>query len=271
MTSFRKKNGIWFFRFVNAEGKQRERKGHADLITTKLMAGKEESEVSKIRNKLIDPAEVAFAHHEEKLLRLHLEDRHCYLIAKGTTQQHALLSRNRTAKLLELSKVDQISTLTLSKIQASLKTASCCGLSKRAIKAFSRWLCKDGRSRLDSLTHLTSPTPDADSRHQRRDLSAQEVRLIIQAAEAGPLVSKLTGLDRAMLYRIAIVTGFRANDLRTLPPERFNLYTEYPTITILACSARTENRTIIRSRRVSSPCSVPGSVPRHLVAPSGGN
>ncbi len=64
MASFRKKNGVWHYRFIDAQGRQRERKGHVDLVTTRLMASKAESDASKVRNKLVDPAEIAFANHE---------------------------------------------------------------------------------------------------------------------------------------------------------------------------------------------------------------
>ncbi len=37
-----------------------------------------------------------------------------------------------------------------------------------------------------------------------------------------------------MLYRLAMATGFRADELRTLTPERFALEGERPTITVLA-------------------------------------
>src|SRR5262249_40627402 len=40
--------------------------------------------------------------------------------------------------------------------------------------------------------------------------------------------------DRAMLYRVALGTGFRADELRSLTPESFNLAGEQPTVTVAA-------------------------------------
>lgn len=54
--------------------------------------------------------------------------------------------------------------------------------------------------------------PDADRRHERRALTPEEQVRLIRAAEAGPVVLKATGTDRGALYRLALGTGFRANE-----------------------------------------------------------
>ena len=108
----------------------------------------------------------------------------------------------------------------------------------RVVKGFSRWLWRDGRVREDALAHLTSPNPDADRRHERRALTPEEQARLIRAAEAGPVVLKTTGPDRAALYRLALGTGFRANELRSLTPEAFDLDAEPPTVTVAAAYSK---------------------------------
>ena len=108
----------------------------------------------------------------------------------------------------------------------------------RVIKGFSRWLWRDGRAREDALAHPTSQNPDADRRHERRALTPEEQGRLIRAAEAGPVVLKLTGTDRAALYRLALGTGFRANELRSLAPEAFDLDGETPTVTVAAAYSK---------------------------------
>ena len=108
----------------------------------------------------------------------------------------------------------------------------------RAVKAFSRWLWRDGRAREDTLAHLTSPNPDADRRHERRALAHEEVALLVQAAVSGPVVLRVTGPDRAALYRAVLGTGFRANELRSLRPEAFDLDGDPPTITVAAAYSK---------------------------------
>jgi integrase len=88
---------------------------------------------------------------------------------------------------------------------------------------------------LDALAHhLTSPNPDPDRRHERRALSADELARLIQAAASGATIFKLSGPDRAMLYRVALGTGFRAGELASLTPESFDLDADPPTVRVAA-------------------------------------
>jgi integrase len=241
MASFRKRSRVWFYRFIDADGVQRERKGCPDRRATEGMAAAAEAETAKIRAGLIDPKQAAYQRHEVRPLVDHLDDWHTYLIAKGSTRQHALLSRNRVRRIVDLAGVIRLSDLAPSKAQAALKAIRDGGVSlrsvhhyTRAIKGFSRWLWRDGRAREDTLAHLTSPNPDADRRHQRRALSGEELARLVDAAERGPVVLKLGGHDRAMLYRVAMGTGFRANELRSLMPESFDLAGDPPVVTVAA-------------------------------------
>jgi integrase len=69
-----------------------------------------------------------------------------------------------------------------------------------------------------SLTNLNSRV---DRRHDRRALSRDEFRLLLSAAESGPPVEGITGVDRAMLYFIASYTGLRKSELGSLTKESF--------------------------------------------------
>ncbi len=173
----------------------------------------------------------------------------------GSTINHANLSRNRVARLIELARAKKISDLTPSRVQAALKGVRDKGVRDhenrakggslrsvhhytRVLKGFSRWLWRDGRVREDALAHLTSLNPDADRRHERRALTPEEQARLIRAAEAGPIVLKTSGADRAALYRLALGTGFRANELRSLTPEAFHLDADTPTVTVAAAYSK---------------------------------
>jgi integrase len=235
----------WYYRLTLADGRRVMRKGCSDKRETERMRDAAEIEQAKIRAGLVDPKELACRDHEARPIHEHLTDWHAYLSAKGSTRQHALLSRNRAYRVIELARVSRISDLAPSKVQAALRAIRDEGISlqslhhyKRAIKGFSRWLWKDGRASSDDLVHLTSPNPDADRRHERRALTGEELIRLIQAAEAGPVVYTVTGPDRAALYRVALGTGFRANELRSLTPESFDLGSAPPTVTVKAAYSK---------------------------------
>ena len=250
MASFRKIGRNWFFRYVDANGVQRERKGCPDRRVSEELARAAESEAAKIRSGILDPKSVAYGVHEARSLSDHLADWYAYLLGKGATPKHAQLSRNRVARLIDLARTRKVSDLSPSRLQAALKAVrdgdkEDAGVSLRSlhhytrvVKGFSRWLWRDGRAREDTLAHLTSPNPDADRRRERRALSPDEMARLIEAAETGPVVLKTSGSDRAILYRLALGTGFRANELRSLTPESFHLEDDTPTIKVAAAYSK---------------------------------
>ena len=197
MASFRKIGKNWFFRYIDADGVQRERKGCPDRRVTEELARSAESESAKIRSGVIDPKALGYGVHEARPLSEHLADWHAFLIGKGSTEPYANLSRNRVARLIELAHAGRISELAPSRVQAALKAIrdgdkDRAGVSLRSLhhytrvaKGFSRWLWRDGRAREDTLAHLTSPNPDADRRHERRALTPGEMVRLILAAESG--------------------------------------------------------------------------------------
>ena len=241
MSEIIKRGRQWYYRFTDSHGRRVMRKGCPDRRETESMATMAEAEASKIRVGLIDPKIGTYAAHEARPLTEHLAEFHAFLTEKGSTAQHASLSRNRIARIIALARTKRISDLAPSRVQSALKAIRDGGVSlrsvhhyTRAIKAFSRWLWRDGRAREDSLAHLTSPNPDADRRHERRALTADELARLIDAAERGKVVLRVAGRERAMLYCVATGTGFRANELRSLTPESFDLDAEPPTVSVKA-------------------------------------
>jgi integrase len=90
------------------------------------------------------------------------------------------------------------------------------------------------------LAHLATSNPEVDRRRKRRALTPIEASKLVEKTEDGPVVFGLTGPDRAMLYALAIGTGFRSEELRSLTPERFELDARPPTVSALA--GYTKNR-----------------------------
>ena len=256
MAQIVKRSRSWYYRFTDANGRRVMRKGCPDRRETEAMATMAEAEAAKARAGLIDPKAGAYATHEAWPLAGHLADFHAYLIGKGSTRQHADLTRNRVARLIDLARTRRISELTPSRVQAALKAVRDAKVMRgekvirdstslrsvhhytRAVKGFSRWLWRDGRAREDALAHLTSPNPDPDRRHERRALTPKELTQLIQAAESGGVVLKTSGADRAALYRLAAGTGFRAGELRSLTPESFDLAADPSTVMVKAAYSK---------------------------------
>jgi site-specific recombinase XerC len=247
MASLRKHGANWYFRYIGPDGKQRERKGCSDRRATEQMAAAAEAESGKIKSGYITGQEAAARAAEKIDLTEHLDAYHRHLMAKGRTARHANLTRNRARRVIDLAKAKRINDLTPTRIQAALAALCDEGLSLasanhhlRAVKMLARWLWKEGRSGEDRLAGLSQYNADSDRRRIRRALTPAEATRLIRAAEEGREVMGMAGPDRAALYAVALGSGFRASEIRSLTPEAFRL-DERPPVIVCAASA-TKNR-----------------------------
>ncbi len=234
-----RKGSSWYVAYVDATGVRRTVRGCPDRTATEAMARTLESEAELRRRGVIDPRTDAYATHEARPLADHVADFRRSLEAKGGTRKHALVTAHRAERVLTLAKARRISDLSLSKALDALAVLRDEGLGAetinhhvRAAKGFSRWLWRDGRAREHALAHLATSNPEADRRRQRRALTPEESGRLIQTAELSPIVMGMTGPDRAMAYAVALGTGLRADEIRALTPERFDLSGDPPTATV---------------------------------------
>ena len=115
-----------------------------------------------------------------------------------------------------------------------------------AFKGFCRWMVRDGRASESPVAHLDGLNAKTDRRHDRRALDLEEIRWLLDVTAAGPIPKEpgqtrapvirhgMSGEDRAMLYRLAIETGLRAGELRSLTRASFNLDAKAATVTVAA-------------------------------------
>ncbi len=191
-----------------------------------------------------------------KALGEHLADWECGMMAKGMTRKHAMTMHNHALRIFTACNAKFLADIRPGDVQSAIAAQKTSGLSlqtcnhlTKAVKAFTRWACRDGRLQTDPLAHLTKFNTALDRRHDRRGLTALEAESIIQAAETGPAILGMDGHSRAMLYRTALGTGFRAAELRSLTPESFNLDGQPPTITIRAAYSKHRRQDVQPIRR----------------------
>ncbi len=118
-----------------------------------------------------------------------------------------------------------------------------CGVRTRntylsAAKSFSRWLYRNRRLRDDPLRHLGPSNESVDRRHIRRPLSQEEFAKLIEAAEQGPPVQSIPGVDRAMMYVLSAYTGFRKGEIGSLTVRSFDLEGNPATVTVEAAYSK---------------------------------
>ncbi len=91
-------------------------------------------------------------------------------------------------------------------------------------RQFCGWLVAEGRLQGNPLDDLTPLPTEGEQRHARRCPDDEEVRLLFEhlGSPSAKVRVRLAGPARALLYSVAMCTGFRAGELRALTVESFD-------------------------------------------------
>ncbi len=114
----------------------------------------------------------------------------------------------------------------------------------QALRSFGRWLAgkRLPANPFDRLPLLNTAT---DRRHDRRELTADELRRLLAVTGASERVFRgLNGSDRAALYLMACGTGFRARALAGLTPNDFDLDADVPAVVLPARLAKNKRQKV---------------------------
>lgn len=142
------------------------------------------------------------------------------IVDRGKKGKHALIQASHVKRLCKMAKIQTIGDLAPAPIQsAARRLIDDEGLSPRtanaAIKAarqFSTWLYSPAHYAASDLLHraLDVYNEELDERRPRREPSVDEFTRLVGAAESSKRWRcGLNGTDRAMLFRVAVGTGFR--------------------------------------------------------------
>jgi integrase len=111
-----------------------------------------------------------------------------------------------------------------------------------ALRTFTRWCVADGRLAADPLARVKKPAPTRQ--RERRFLSVDEWRWLRATTEHGPQRMGMDGRARRVLYELAIQTGLRSGELRSLTRSSLMLDAERPYVLLEA--RQTKNRKAAR-------------------------
>ena len=104
-----------------------------------------------------------------------------------------------------------------------------------AVKQFAKWMVENERLGRNPFARLKPLNARLDQRRRRGELTPAELAAVLAAAAASPVAIRgLAGEDRAMLYRVAVGTGFRAAELAGLVPDFFDLDAAPPAVVLPA-------------------------------------
>jgi integrase len=230
MASLRKRGKVWYFRYVDADGVKRNVKGCSDKRATEELARDAETQAARVRAGLSDPKAERMAREARRPIGEHIDEFIASMEVARRNEQHISQTRLYVTRLCELARVERLADLTPSGMTAALGKLREQGFATRtvqayatAVKAFSKWAWRDGRTVDYTLNALVKPSDPTDRRRVRRPLTEAELRTLIETTRTAPTWRGVSGLDRSMMYRIASLTGFRRDELLSLTPASFRL------------------------------------------------
>lgn len=86
----------------------------------------------------------------------------------------------------------------------------------RSFKGFCSWLCREGRAVGADPMRDCSLIRQTEFRKQRRALTPNEMQRLIAAAESAGVIFGMPGRERALLYTLAVESGLRMSEIRSL-------------------------------------------------------
>lgn len=239
--------------------------GHPQRVATRCrdhaaaeQLGRElEKRAMQRREGLLDPAQERFAKAARVPIADHAAAHVEHLRAAGNTVKHVRTVERHLRAIFAAAGIERLpdlkSALVLSAIAAMRDRApvegekkqkkpaslATCNAHLRSVKGFSRWLWKQRLTPEDALLDLGLYNAETDRRHIRREMSADEVQMLLAVTERRTVREHgAPGPTRAMCYRLAAATGFRASELRSLTIDSFDLDAAPPTCMVEAAFSK---------------------------------
>jgi integrase len=222
--------------------------GQTDPALTRFLTGLP----AKLREKLVSIGLLAADRvATAKPLSEHLDDFALALTAKGNSPFHVETVTGRARRVL----VDGCGyrfygDISASRVMQHLHTLRAGngtkpGISAQtfnfylgAVKQFCRWMLKDRRAVESPVAHLSGLNVKTDRRRDRRAFTVPELVGLLDTTAGASDRYGMAGTDRAMLYRLAVETGLRSGELRSLTRACFALGGESPTVTVEAAYSK---------------------------------
>ncbi len=255
----------WYVRYRDLEGKRKRIAAFADKRTSETLARNIEelmscratgtsppAQLTKALDKLperilshlrkaglLDAAQSAGA----RPLSEHLKKWSKHLDARGNSSRHIKQRISRASRLLDAIGAAWWSDISGDSVENALirfrdeegLSVSTVNAYQSALKQFTRWMYRNRHAPEDPLRHLSRQNPAPHRRCTRRALTEDEcLGLLLAASESEENRDGASPQTRALLYRMALETGLRFSELRSLKAHHLNLDGFPPTVSIEA-------------------------------------
>lgn len=235
------KSKKWWGQYKDATGRLRRQPLAIDKAAAQAMLNEIVRNVEREKAGLIDPTDA----QRKRTVAEHLAEFESYLANKGVTPKQVYTVISQLRKIATACQWNMISNMNSSSLLEFLGNLRRQGRSAqtynhylKAAKQFASWLVRDQRTPFNVLAHLAKLNVATDRRHDRRALSVDELRRLLEAAREGKRIEGISGPDRAVMYAFAAWTGFRKGEIGSLTRLSLQLDNAPPTATVDACFSK---------------------------------
>ena len=236
---------VWYLRFTDNRQTRRRLPAFTNRRATERAAGKIEDLLSsggvitpeiqkwfdgegqKLVANLIKFGLIAnrrLSEHLTKTLREHLDDFTDGLKADNRKTAYINQVKSSIIKTLDGCKFDVWGDIDGNKVKTFLtKSRGKDGYGERtynnylrAFKEFTAWLIQEDRVTGSDPMKPHKLIKQTEFRKKRRALTIDEMHKLLKATEAAPDRYNMTGQERSLVYRLALETGLRSNEIKTL-------------------------------------------------------
>ncbi len=243
-----KGKGKYLLSYVDHRGLRHTRSAKTtDQDAARRIASKLEADAALRRDGVIDPRIESIGQQARRTIEEHLADFRAKLSAAGSSEDH----RTRTCRFIsdgaEACEFETAGDIAADKVNhyatELLKSMAARSVAARltALKSFSRWLAVQGKLPADPLASVRKPSVKTDRRKVRRMLLPEEWTWLRTVTLSGNVVrSDIPAVERVLLYAVAIQTGLRSNELRSLTRGSLFLDAAQPYVTCKAGSTKNQ-------------------------------
>ncbi len=269
----------WVVEYTDHDGKRRQKVGYTDKRLTERLAADLENRASLVRDGLADPGDNERRVQAGREIGDHLADYETHLRARSRSSEKRIRkirsTISKTAEACGWKRAGDIDSTTLARELEQLAKAGLAATTIRdrlvIVKGFARYLAEHQRlpsNPLISLHAADAKVLKREPKIRRRALSDSEISRLLLATEqagdwvvipkrykarSGPNLGKVVvGTrrlyieHRATLYRLALGTGLRVDEIRSLTPESFDLdHPDGPIVTVAATATKNKKAAVL--------------------------
>jgi len=243
-----KRGGRYYISYFDHKGRRQTRSARTtDKATAERIAAKLEADAALRRDGVVDPQLDGICEQSRRSVESHLKDYEAKMGAANRDPQHISTTVGYIRAICKHREFGSVADITADGVNGYAGWLKDQGRSTRtvqayltAIKGFTRWLTANHKLPRDPLASVKRPNPKSDRRRERRMLLPEEWQWLRATLAEGSERYGMSAEERMLLYAVAIQTGLRSSELRSLTRGRLFLDTDEPFITCKAGS--TKNR-----------------------------